>query len=309
MERTDNRIDLNLFRVLDAIYSHGGVSAAARVLHLTQPAVTHALQRLRDQLGDSLFVRQGNRLLPTEKVRTMMPAVRLHLKGLYASTHVQPRFDPAQLDLQFTVGFRDILESIALPALLARIERDAPQLRVVSRRVAADEVERELAAGSVDLVVDRPLRAGARISRQHLLDELLVVVMRPDHPFASQLRRNDYMDAQHVAVSPLGEANALDTLLGQNGMFRQVRLVCQHYFSACQIAAGTQMLLTVPRSYALHLASLLPITVQPLPIKLKAFPILAYWHESKDDDRAHAWFRQWVVEAITTAIAPAQRRQ
>ncbi|WP_158755713.1 LysR family transcriptional regulator [Dyella sp. S184] len=309
MDRTDNRIDLNLFRVLDAIYSHGGVSAAARVLHLTQPAVTHALQRLRDQLGDPLFVRQGNRLLPTEKVRTMMPAVQLHLKGLHASTHAQPRFDPAQLDLQFTVGFRDILESIALPALLARIERDAPQLRVVSRRVAADEVERELAAGSVDLVVDRPLRAGSRISRRHLLDESLVVVMRADHPFASQLRRNDYLGAQHVAVSPLGEANALDTLLGQDGMFRQVRLVCQHYFSACQIAAGTHLLLTVPRSYALHLATLLPITVQPLPIKLKAFPILAYWHESKDADRAHVWFRQWVIEAITAAIAPAQRRR
>jgi hypothetical protein len=73
MDRTDSRIDLNLFRVLDAIYTYGGVSAAARVLHLTQPAVTHALKRLRDHLGDPLFVRQGNRLLPTEKVRTMMP--------------------------------------------------------------------------------------------------------------------------------------------------------------------------------------------------------------------------------------------
>ncbi|MEO8998520.1 MAG: LysR family transcriptional regulator [Rhodanobacter sp.] len=307
MERTDYRIDLNLFHVLDAIYSHGGVSAAARVLHLTQPAVTHALQRLRDQLGDPLFVRQGNRLLPTEKVRAMMPAVQLHLKGLHASAHAQPRFDPAQLDLQFSVGFRDILESIALPALLARIERHAPQLRVVSRRVAADDVERELATGSVDLVVDRPLRAGARISCQHLLNESLVVLMHADHPCAKQLKRGDYMAAQHVAVSPLGEANALDMLLGQNGLFRQVRLVCQHYFSACQIAAGTQMLLTVPRSYALHLATLLPITVQPLLIRLKAFPILAYWHESKDDDRVHAWFRQWVFEAITEAIEPARR--
>src|SRR5579871_6476858 len=88
MER-DSRIDLNLFRVLDAIHTHGGVSAAARALHLTQPAVTHALGRLRDQLGDPLFVRQGNRLLPTDKVRAMMPSVQSHLKGLLASVHVQ----------------------------------------------------------------------------------------------------------------------------------------------------------------------------------------------------------------------------
>lgn len=307
MERSDSRIDLNLFRVLDAIYSHGGVSAAARVLHLTQPAVTHALQRLRDQLGDPLFVRQGNRLLPTEKVRTMMPAVQLHLKGLHASAHAQPHFDAAQLEMEFSIGLRDILESIALPTLLARIGEHAPQLRVASRRIAADEVERALGAGSIDLVIDRPLRAGARIMRQHLLDESLVVVMRAGHPCAAQLRRSDYLGARHVAVSPLGEANALDTLLGQNGMFRQVRLVCQHYFAAGEIAAGTELLLTVPRSYANHLASLLPLAVQPLPIRMKAFPIFAYWHQSKHDDRAHAWFRQWVIKAITAAIAPARR--
>jgi DNA-binding transcriptional LysR family regulator len=174
----DNRIDLNLFRVLDAIYTHGGVSAAARVLHLTQPAVTHALRRLRDQLGDPLFVRQGNRLLPTGKVRAMMPSVQAHLKGLLASTHAQPRFDAAQLQMEFVIGFRDILESIALPGLMASIGREAPGVRVVSRRVAADDVERELGAGTLDLAVDRPLRAGPRITHHHLVDETLVVVMR-----------------------------------------------------------------------------------------------------------------------------------
>jgi DNA-binding transcriptional LysR family regulator len=302
----DSRLDLNLFRVLDAIYTHGGVSAAARVLHLTQPAVTHALRRLRDHLGDALFVRQGNRLLPTEKVRTMMPAVQAHLKGLLASTHAQPQFDAAQLQMEFVVGFRDILESIALPALMAQIEREAPGVRIVSRRLAADEVERELGTGTLDLVVDRPLRAGPRISRRHVLEESLAVVMRHDHPLAQQLRRADYLNAQHVIVSPLGESNALDLLLGQSGMFRDVRLVCQHYFSACQVAAASDVLLTVPQSYATHLAGLLPIAVRPLPIALKAFPILAYWHDSKDEDQAHRWFRERLAIAITQAMQASQ---
>jgi len=300
----DSRIDLNLFRVLDAIYTHGGVSAAARVLHLTQPAVTHALGRLRDHLGDPLFVRQGNRLLPTEKVRAMMPAVQAHLKGLLASTHAQPQFDASRLQMAFAIGFRDILESFALPGLMASIGGEAPGVRVVSRRVAADEVERELATGTLDLVVDRPLRAGPRIAHRHLLDETLVVVMRRDHPLAVQLRRADYLAAGHVAVSPLGEPNALDLLLGQNGMFREVRLVCQHYFSACQIVAASDLLLTVPQAYAHHLAGLLPITVRPLPVRVKAFPIVAYWHDSKEEDLAHRWFRERVVTAITQAILP-----
>jgi DNA-binding transcriptional LysR family regulator len=301
MER-DGRIDLNLFRVLDAIYTHGGVSAAARVLHLTQPAVTHALRRLRDHLGDPLFVRQGNRLLPTDKVRAMMPSVQAHLKGLLASTHAQPIFDPSQLQMEFVIGFRDILESIALPRLMASIGSEAPGVRVVSRRVAADDVERDLGTGALDLAVDRPLRAGERISHRRLLDETLAVVMRRDHPLAQQLRRNDYLAAQHVTVSPLGESSALDTLLGQNGMFREVRMVAQHYFSACEIAAASDLLLTVPKAYADHLAVLLPIALQPLPVRIRAIPILAYWHDSKDDDQAHRWFRERLVKSITGAM-------
>ncbi|GAB2572436.1 LysR family transcriptional regulator [Dyella jejuensis] len=303
MERTDQRIDLNLFRVLDAIYTQGGVSAAARVLHLTQPAVTHALKRLRDHLGDPLFVRQGNRLLPTERVRAMMPAIQAHLEGLHASAHAQPRFDALRLELTFSVGFRDILESIALPALLAQLEREAPHVRVLSRRIAADEVDRELRAGTLDLVVDRPLRAGPQIVREHLADETLVVVMRAGHVLSKALKRHEYLSAAHVTVSPLGEASALDVLLGQSGTFRQVRLTCQHYFSACQMVAGTDLLLTVPRSYAIHLAALLPIAVLPLPIKLKTVPIMAYWHASTQEDPAHTWFRRHVAEAIKAGVA------
>lgn len=296
------RIDLNLFRVLDAIYTQGGVSAAARTLHLTQPAVTHALGRLRDHLGDPLFVRQGNRLLPTEKVRAMMPSVQSHLKGLLASAHAQATFAPSRLQMEFAIGFRDILESIALPRLMAEIGPEAPGVRLVSRRVAADEMERELSAGTLDLMVDRPLRAGTRISRQHLLDETLVVAMRRGHPSARQLSRADYLAAPHVVVSPLGEANALDTLLGQKGVFREVRMVAQHYFAACQIVAASDLLLTVPKAYAEHVAPLLPMALQPLPIRIKAFPIFAYWHDSKDGDPAHAWFRERLVKSITGAM-------
>lgn len=301
MER-DSRIDLNLFRVLDAIHVHGGVSAAARALHLTQPAVTHALGRLRDHLGDPLFVRQGNRLVPTDKVRAMMPAVQAHLKGLLTAAHAQPSFDPSRLQAQFVIGFRDILESVALPGLMASIGREAPGVRVVSRRVAADEVERELSTGGLDLAVDRPLRAGERIARRRLLDETLVVVMRRGHPLSASMRRADYLAAQHVTVSPLGEPNALDTLLGHDGMFREVRMVVQHYFSACQIAAASDLLATVPKAYADHLGPLLPIAIQSLPVRIKGIPILAYWHASKDDDQAHRWFRERLVKSITAAM-------
>jgi DNA-binding transcriptional LysR family regulator len=308
MNRPDPRVNLNLFRVLDAIYTHGGISAAARALHLTQPAITHSLNRLRELFGDPLFVRQGNRMVPTHRVRTVMADVQLHLSGLQATTQTQAAFHPSKLDLKFTVGFRDVLESLAFPPLLGRIEKFAPNVRIVSRRIAASEVDRELAAGGIDLVIDRRLHAGPHLCCEYLLDESLVVVMRKAHPLASgTLRRSDYLAAHHVAVSQLGEAVPLDVLLSQDGRSREIRLICQHYFSACQVAAKTDLLLTMPSSYAASFSHVLTIATQPLPIKLKPIPILAYWHQSKDDDRAHVWFRRLVIEVIGAVLELHER--
>lgn len=105
MSHPELRMDLNLFRVLDVIYSQGGIGAEARALHLTQPAITPSLNRLRELFGDPLFVRQGNRMIPTDKPRTVMAEVQRHLKGLQATTRMQPAFRADELDREFSVGY------------------------------------------------------------------------------------------------------------------------------------------------------------------------------------------------------------
>ncbi|WP_186120177.1 LysR family transcriptional regulator [Burkholderia gladioli] len=299
---SDLRLDLNLFRVLDAIHSHGGISAAARTLHLTQPAVTHALNRLRAHFDDPLFVRQGNRMLPTERTRAMIGEVQRHLKGLQAAAQAQARFEPATLEQRFVVGIRDVLESIALPQLVERLAREAPRITVVSRRIVLAEVGREIAGGQLDLAIDRRVPTGPQIVREPLVDDALAVVLRRDHPLAQgPLRRAEYFAARHVTVSPLGEPNSLDVLLAADGRFRRIQLVCQHYFAACQIAAAGDLLLTLPRSYARRMAALLPIVVRPLPLRVKPYAIQAYWHESRDGDGVHRWFRERVAQIVREA--------
>ncbi|MGA0588751.1 hypothetical protein ACO2Q2_16730 [Dyella sp. KRB-257] len=107
--------------------------------------------------------------------------------------------------------------------------------------------------------------------------------------------------AQHVAVSSLGEPIALDLLLQQDGRDRELRLVCQHYFAACQVMAASDLLLTLPASYAAGLAAWLPLSLQPLPLKFKPVPIHAYWLASRHDDASHAWLRDQVIVAIREA--------
>lgn len=302
------RIDLNLFRVLDAIHVHGGISAAARALHLTQPAVTHSLNRLRGHFDDPLFVRQGNRVVPTECTLSVIGEVQQHLRGLQASVQRELPFAPGALDTTFTVGFRDGLESIALPPLAQRLSERAPGVRLVSRSTSSGELERELLAGTLDLAVDRRRRTGPRIAGDAVVDESLAVAMRRDHPLATYpLRRPDYLGARHVAVVPPGEPAALDVLLHQGGRDRDVRLTCQHYFAAGEVAATSDLLLTLPAGHAAHLASLLPLAVRPLPLKLRPVPILAYWVAARSGERGHAWLRGEVIAAVRHASMPPAR--
>src|SRR5687767_1120495 len=116
-------IDLNLFRVLDALHTHGGTSSAAKALHLTQSAVSHSLARLRELFGDPLFVRQGNRMVPTERTRQIMPEVQRHLGGLFGTVSAREQFLPARLSAKFTLGVRDASEAIIIPALAERLGR------------------------------------------------------------------------------------------------------------------------------------------------------------------------------------------
>jgi DNA-binding transcriptional LysR family regulator len=301
----DSRIDLNLFRVLDAIHVQGGITAAARALHLTQPAVTHALNRLREHFGDPLFVRQGNRVVPTERTLAMIDDVQRHLRGLQGTLRLDTEVRPEKLDLEMTIGARDLLESLALPALAEAFAREAPGLRLTNRRPPLDAVERGLAGGQLDLVFERRLRVGPRVVSQHLFDETLVVLMRRDHPLVASLDRDAYFGAGHVSVSPLGEPNTLDVLLGSQGRYRRIQLVAQHHFSACEIAAAGDLLLTLPRFYALKMAALLPVVVRPLPLRVKPYPIFAYWHEAREADRIHQWFRQRAIGIVCAASAQA----
>lgn len=308
MSPPDIRVDMNLFRVLDAIYTHGGISGAARVLHLTQPAITHSLNRLRELLNDPLFVRQGNRMVATHKTRMIMPKVQLHLNGLQAAIHLQETFEPVDMELHFTVGVHDPFEWIVLPLLFERLEKEAPRVKVVSQRATRNEIEKELTSGSLDLAIDRRLHTSPRIHAEHLVDEPLVVVMRRGHPLASRpIERSDYFAARHVSVTPGSKLDAIDLVLDESGQARRIGFVCQHYFGACQIVARNDWLLTMPRSYAYELSRVLPVTVRPLPIRFKPIPIEMYWHESKNHDRSHEWFRRLIHETLIEKAVESDR--
>lgn len=294
MRNIDNQLDLNLFRVLEAIHTHGGTSGAARALHLTQPAVSHALARLRDVFEDALFVRQGNKMVATQRTRSIIVDVQRHLQGLYASVHEREQFRPDQLQAEVRIGLRDALESITFPTLSKRLLSEAPGVRIFSLRVPLERFERELTAGKLDLAVDREVATSKNIRSVKLVSEPWAVVAARS---TKKLTLREYMARKHVTVTQIEGFEPLDLVLAKHGYQREVALRCQHYFAACEVVVATDWLVSMPKTYAQRMAQVLPLRVLALPFQAPPIDIVMYWHAARDDDPAHVWLRRIVLEA------------
>ncbi len=300
-----SRMDLNLFRVLLAIHEHGGISPAARQLHLSQPAVSHALARLRQQFDDALFTRQGNQMVPTELARRVMADVRTHLHGLQSLVAPTATLDLATLNMTLRLGMRDVLEAITLPPLMAKLSQLAPQVRLTSVRVPRQRLAEALTQGEVDLVIDRQRRVGESIRGMALAEDRLAVVGRKGgQPADGSMSVDAYFRAKHILVvhQPEQEDPLHPVWLAAGLGPRDISLRCQHYFAAAKVVAHSEALLTLPATYAHQLAGVLPLDVWPLPVPMPAMAIWMYWHHDREHDPVHRWMRERVAQGAREAM-------
>ncbi|PCJ45506.1 MAG: LysR family transcriptional regulator [Moraxellaceae bacterium] len=292
-----SKIDLNLFMVFDAIYAHSSITKAAGHLNLTQPAVSHALGRLRNAFGDELFVRSGRKMVPTPVAKSMIETVQIALAQL-EKTLVDPlSFDPLQTTKHVVLGMRDVVESVFLPRLVSCLQVQAPHLTLSSIRIPRQDMESELAAGSVDIAFDVLLPIKAEIEHAPLLADKFAIVVRKGHPLTREkLTLKRYLSYSHIVVSSRrGGVAAEDFELSRQGIRRNIALRCQHYFVARQVVRETDMILTVPEGYALNQQSLDDTVVLPLPVNLPSLEIHMYWHKTVANDPANAWLRELLL--------------
>jgi DNA-binding transcriptional LysR family regulator len=301
------QLDLNLLVVFHAVHAEGGVTRAAQKLHLTQPAISHALGRLRDLLGDPLFVRKGRRLVATPRARDMIAPVRRALRGLELALDQAERFDARTSERAFTIGLRATTETILLPRLTLRLAKAAPRAKLATVSFRRHALETELASGSLDLVLDVRLPHGETIRHQRTTLDRLVVLVRRTHP-AARKRRLDlatYLAAEHVLVSSRRTGPGLeDTALAGRGLQRVIRMRCQDYFAACRVIAGTDLLLTMPEHYAAIANESFGNRILRLPFEAPSLDLYTYWHRDVEQDPASRWLRRQVKGAFSTRLGP-----
>ena len=299
-----SRLDLNLFVVFEAIYTEGGVTRAGKRLNLTQPAISHSLGRLREILGDPLFHRQGHDMTPTPLARSIIEPIRQALRTMSAVIGDSGVFNAAASKRLFTVGLRDVMESVVLTPLMLSLAETAPGVGVSSVRIIRSDLARELASGQLDAAVDILMPTSQDIRHALISTDRLAVVARRDHPFVREgLTIDTYLEQEHVLVSSRRIGFGLaDLEVARVGRYRAIKLRCQQSFAACRVVAKTNLILTMPDRYARIANVLFDNQIIAAPFDGPSQDVYVYWHANADMDPANKWLRDQLFSAFEIGV-------
>ena len=305
-------LDLNLLRVFDEVMAERSLTKAAHNLALTQPAVSNALRRLRETVGDDLMRRsavkgQGQGLVPTPRALALWPDVREALAQLQKSL-APDRFELAAANNTFVLAMADATAAEIVPGLLAITETEAPgvSLRVVplSTRDPRGLLEREeadLALGYFPAVladITAKLQAGSTANFDHarLYDGEYVCVMRRGHPLAKKkLTLDAFCAARHLLVSFSGRPYGFtDEALASLGRKRRIVLTVNQFFTAGRVTVQSDVLTVLPRHFVRVADSAGELVIKRLPFDVPVVHVDALWHRSMQQSSAHQWLREAV---------------
>lgn len=299
------QLDLNLLRVFLALDCERSVSRAGKRLGLSQPAVSAALNRLRQAFGDQLFVRQGREMLPTERARKLLEPVTAALAMLERGLAGELSGAPDMMKRSFSLLGADFFSMLFMPALSARIASIAPQVRLRLFDAARGDVERLLVDGVVDLALEHAPRVNGVISSQPLFDSVFVLVMRRDHPLLAGRAPDAPLtraDLAHLGLAVYsldgGETGCAVEFLQAQGLGENIALALPHFYATGLSAARSDHAALLPCQFAEALAEPLGLAVRRLPVPAPRLTLGMYWHTRHDDDRRHVWFRRHVRDLV-----------
>lgn len=292
------KYDLNLLPIFLALMDERNVTRAARRLGMTQPALSNALNRLRDTLRDPLFIRERYGMKPTQMAEELAPVVRAALAGLDDAILGQQQFDPALATRQFTVAPNSYVEFVLMPVIAARLREQAPGLRLRLTPFGNDLVETGAISGTTEMVLGRIMDAPDNMVVQHLMDDGLACVVREDHPeIGDSISQEQYERMKHVNVLPPGRMRTgLFQALQQRGVKRDVAVSVTHFLAVPEMIAVTDYCATLPRLICERLRRDQRLKVLPAPVDLGSFPVELAWHVRYRSDPAHRWLRSLIGE-------------
>lgn len=310
-------LDLNLLRVFDVVMAERNLTRAAERLALTQPAVSNALKRLRDAVGEDLLTRSAFGVKPTPRAEALWPEVRTalgHLRAALSPEEFNPQTDAAS----FRIAMADATAALFMPPLVSRIESDRALCNIRVLPLTTRDPSELLERGDADLAVGYFPETVAAVTsqgsesalRQALLhDSEYVCVMREGHPLASgEMSLDDYCAADHLLVNfagrPYGRSDQALALLNRK---RRIVLTVNQYFTAGRVVASSNLLTVLPAFFVRATGYHEQVVTRPLPFQLDGLHVAMLWHQRNDRVSSHQWLRARLLEiAARQTGAPSQ---
>jgi DNA-binding transcriptional LysR family regulator len=291
-----SRLDLNLLVALDALLREANVSRAAMRIGLSQPAASHALQRLREAIGDPLLVRNGSRMELTPRamaLRSPLAEVLDQVRGLF----VPDAFDAARSERQFRLMMPDLAVELLMPALMEKITKLAPNVRIDVVPWRGPAIFTADFARTIDMVISLG-NAFNGFHRQLLYTDSDALAVRRGHPASNGLKKREtFLNARHVAVVIRGQnEDLIDTWLRGKGIERRIALVVPGYIEALHVAARTDLVAFVPRRLIAALSKQLSLATVVPPLDPGIDEQHMFYPTRAQMDPASIWLRRLMLQ-------------
>ncbi|REE06550.1 LysR family transcriptional regulator [Paraburkholderia sp. BL27I4N3] len=294
--------DLNLLLVFDALYRSRSTTRASEELHLTQPAVSNALKRLRTLFEDELFVSTREGMLPTTRAKEIASLVADGLGSFRLAIQAHRPFDAASATRTFHLYVSDLAQAIFLPPLAAKIRSAAPGVRIVTVDPQLNDAQQMMTRGQIDLAIGMFSGLEGEFHQQRLFEENYVALLRAGPSSIKEtLTSAQFLDADHLIYTPTAGSHAkfeaaLDAIFKEHGKTRSVAMQVAHSVSLDRIIASSNMVACIPSRLAQTLSGRTDVRSCPLPFDIPPMDIVQLWHAQFQKDDGHRWLRTLVYE-------------
>lgn len=295
------RLDLNLLLALDALLSERNVTKAAARLHISQPALSAQLARLRDVFADPLLTPIQRGMAPTVRAQELQQPLREALDQVRNVVAQGAAFNPAKAKLTLSLAASDYVQYAVLMPFINQLRQTAPHIKIALMRLNGATLEKQMEAGEIDLAVMNPLTAPANLRSRHLHDDRYVCIVRKNHPKVKRHMTLELMATlEHIVVSPRGGlfAGATDTALAAHGKKRKVPVSTSSFLWVPEMVQRSDMMALVPERLVSDRADRLLVLEPPIPVA--NFSVSLLWNDRTHAHKAHQWIREQLVLQLAT---------
>ena len=292
--------DLNLLLVFDALLRERSVIRAADALALSQPALSHALNRLRYLLKDRLFIRTPEGMMPTPRAEQLALPIRKALNDLQLALEME-KFSPATADRRFVIAVNNYAAVSLAGPIVAACQAQAPKVRLSVRPSGTLDLAELLERGQLDLAISAVGAPAERFVSSPLVQDHYVAVFRRGHPtLRRKLTLAAFAELSHLSISSSGEdLSFVDRILASHGKTRSIVLETP-YLSAGVMLVQSNLVAVLGRKLAQEFRRAYPIELRELPFDGKKLQSTMLWHRRLDDQPAHRWLRETIIAAANS---------